>query len=113
MFCDFSGVLTAARLGLRLSTALDRPAFLEWITFGLSRIYIWIAMAIDSSSLDSDSRRNCSTCTTRMSSLMHDSHLTCINCRGRDCDLNNRRVECEGWSEEAMLKYVKYRKSLD
>ena len=44
---------------------------------------------------------------------MHDSHLMCINCHGRDCDLNNRCVECEGWSEEAMLKYVKYRKSLD
>ena len=70
-------------------------------------------MATDSSSLDLDSRRNCSTCTTRMSSLMHDSHLMCINCRGRDCDLNNRCVEFEGWSEEAMLKYVKYRKSLD
>ena len=70
-------------------------------------------MATDSASLDLDSRRNCSTCTTRMSSLMHDSHLMCINYRGRDCDLNNRCVECEGRSKEAMLKYVKYRKSLD
>ena len=44
---------------------------------------------------------------------MHDSHLMFINCRGRDCNLDNRCVECEGWSEEAMLKYIKYRKSLD
>ena len=113
MFCDFSGVLTAACLGLRLSTALDLPAFLDFITFGLSWIYVWITMATDTTALDLDSRRNCSTCTTRMSSLMHDSHLMCINCRGRDCALDNRCVECEDWSEEAMLKYVKYRKSLD
>ena len=70
-------------------------------------------MATDSVALDMGSRRNCSTCSTRMSSLKHDSHLLCINCRGRDCDLNNRCVECEGWSEEAMLKYIKYRKSLE
>ena len=70
-------------------------------------------MATDSTALDMDSRRNCSTCSTRISSPMHDSHLLCINCRGRDCDLSTRCVECEGWSEEAMLKYVKYRKSLE
>ena len=70
-------------------------------------------MATDSTSLDLDSRRNCSTCTTRMSGLMHDSHLMFINCRGHDCNLNNQCVECEDWSEEAMLKYVKYRKYLD
>ena len=70
-------------------------------------------MATDTTALDLDSRRNCSTCKTRMSSLMHDSHLMCISCRGRDCNLDNRCVECEGWSEEAMLKYIKYRKSLD
>ena len=44
---------------------------------------------------------------------MHDSHLICVNCRGRECSLDNRCVECEGWSEEAMLKYIKYRKYLD
>ena len=70
-------------------------------------------MATDSTAMDLDSRRNCSTCKTRMSNLMHDSHLMCINCRGRDCYLDNRCVECEGWSEEAVLKYIKYRKSLD
>ena len=70
-------------------------------------------MATDTAAMDLDSRRNCSTCKTRMSSLMHDSHLMCTNCRGRDYNLDNRCVECEGWSEEAMLKYIKYRKSLD
>ena len=70
-------------------------------------------MATDPTAMDLDSRRNCSTCKTRMSRLMHDSHLMCTNCRGRDCNLDNRCVECEGWSEEAMLKYIKYHKSLD
>ena len=39
MFCGFSGVLTAAYPGLRLSYALDLPAFLDlitiWTVFGL------------------------------------------------------------------------------
>ena len=70
-------------------------------------------MATDTTAMDLDSRRNCSTCKTRMSSLMHDSHLMCTNCCGRDCNMDIRCVECEGWSEEAMLKYIKYRKSLE
>ena len=48
-----------------------------------------------------------------MSSLLHDSHLICVACCGRDCNLDNRCVECEGWSEEVMVKYARYRKSLD
>ena len=70
-------------------------------------------MANDTTAMNLDSRRNCSTCKTRMSSLMHDSHLMCTNCRGRDFNMDIHCVECEGWSEEAMLKYIKYRKSLD
>ena len=70
-------------------------------------------MATDTTAMDLDSRRNCSTCKTRMSSLLHDSHLICVDCRGRDCNTDNRCVECEGWSEEVMIKYVCYRKSLD
>ena len=70
-------------------------------------------MATDTTAMDLDSRRNCSTCKTRMSSLMHDSHLMCVACHGRDCDMDIHCVECEGWSEEVMLKYIKYRKSLD
>ena len=48
-----------------------------------------------------------------MSSLLQDSHLICVACRGRDCNLENRCVEFEGWSEEVMIKYVRYHKSLD
>ena len=70
-------------------------------------------MTTDSTVMDLDSRRNCSTCKTRMSSILHDSHLICVACRGRDCNLDNRCVECEGWSEEVMIKYVRYRKSRD
>ena len=70
-------------------------------------------MATDTTAMDLNSRRNCSTCKTRMSSLMHDSHLMCIAWRGCDCNMDIRCVECEGWSEEAMLKYIKYRKCLD
>ena len=44
---------------------------------------------------------------------MHDSHLICVAGRGRDCTIDNRCTECEGWSEEVMIKYVHYRKSLD
>ena len=70
-------------------------------------------MATDTTAMDLDSRRNCSTCKTRMSSPLHDSHLMCVVCRGRDCNMDNRYVECEGWSAEVMIKYVRYRKSLD
>ena len=70
-------------------------------------------MATDTTAMDLDSRCNCSTCKTRMSSLMHDSHLMCTNWRGCDCNMDIRCVEYEGWSEEAMLKYIKYHKSLD
>ena len=71
-------------------------------------------MATDSSSsMDLDSRHNCVTCKTRMSSLLHDSHSICCACRGHDCSLDVRCSECEDWSEEVMTKYVKYRKSLD
>ena len=70
-------------------------------------------MATDASSMDLDSRRNCLTCKTRMSSLLHDSHTICCACRGYDCFMDKRCSECEAWSEEVMLKFVKYRKSLE
>ena len=94
MFCGFSGVLTYACPGLRLSYALNLPAFLDLITIWT----LWITMATDTTVMDLDSRHNCSTCKTRMSSLMHDSLLMCVACRGRDCNKDNRCVECEGWS---------------
>ena len=70
-------------------------------------------MATDTTAMDLVSRRNCLTCKTRMSSLMHDSHLMCVACRGCDGNMDIRCVECEGWSEEVILNYIKYRKSLD
>ena len=60
-------------------------------------------MATDTTAMDLDSQHNCSTCKTRMSSLLHDSHLVCVACCGRDCNMDNRCVECEGWSEEVMV----------
>ena len=87
------------------------------ICSGLTCLYAldfaWITMATDASSMDLDSRRNCVTCKTRMSSLLHDSHTVCCACCGYDCSLGKRCSECEAWSENVMIKYVKYRKSLD
>ena len=81
---------------------------------GLTCLYaLDYAMATDASTMDLDSRRNCVTCKTRMSSLLQDSHKICCACRGFDCSVDNRCSECEAWSEEVMMKYVKYRKSLD
>ena len=71
------------------------------------------AMATDALIMDLDSRRNCVTCKTRMSSLLHDSHKICRACRGFDCSMDKRCSECEAWSEVVMIKYVKYRKSFD
>ena len=70
-------------------------------------------MATDASTMDLDSQHNCVTCKTRMSSLLHDSYKICCPCRGFECCLDRRCTECEDWSEEVMLKYIKYRKSLD
>ena len=60
----------------------------------------------------SDGRRKCIACPRRMSKKMADHHTLCINCRGFDCDINNRCEECLEWSEEEVKKYAKYRKSL-
>ena len=60
----------------------------------------------------SDGRRKCIACPRRMSKKTADRHPLCINCRGFDCDLDNRCEECLEWSEEEVMKYAKYRKSL-
>ena len=60
----------------------------------------------------SDGRRKCIACPRRMSKKTADRHTLCINCRGFDCDINNRCEECLEWSEEEVKKYAKYRKSL-
>ena len=59
-----------------------------------------------------DGRRKYSSCPRRMSKKSADRHTFCVSCRGFDCDLNSRCDECLGWSEEEVLKYAKYRKSL-
>ena len=82
------------------------------ICSGLTCLYAldfaWITMATDTSSMDPDSRRNCVTCKTRMSSLLHDSHTVCCTSCGYDCSLGKRCSKCEAWSEDVMMKYVKY-----
>ena len=59
-----------------------------------------------------DGRRKCSSCPRRMSKKSADRHTICISCRGFDCDINNRCEECLEWSEDDIIKYAKYRKSL-
>ena len=59
-----------------------------------------------------DGRRKCIACPRRTSRKTADRHTLCVNCRGFDCDVNNRCEECLEWSEEEVVKYAKYRKSL-
>ena len=59
-----------------------------------------------------DGRRKCSSCPRRMSKKSADRHTICISCRGFDCDVNDRCEECLEWSEDDIVKYAKYRKSL-
>ena len=59
-----------------------------------------------------DGRRKCSSCPRRMSKKSADRHTVCVSCRGFDCDIDCRCDECLEWSEEEILKYAKYRKSL-
>ena len=65
-----------------------------------------------SSSSGEATRRSCSRCHGRMSSLSLDRHLFCVKCRGADCDLNTRCDECLSWTKEEMEGYIKLRKSL-
>ena len=59
-----------------------------------------------------DGRRKCSSCPRRMSKKSADRHTVCIACRDFDCDINNRCEECLEWSEDDIIAYAKYRKSL-
>ena len=59
-----------------------------------------------------DGWRKCSSCLRRMSKKLADRHTICVSCRGFDCDIDSRCDECLEWSEEEVLKYAKYRKSL-
>ena len=57
-------------------------------------------------------RRSCPTCSTRMSSLINDKHTFCSRCRGHECDLSNKCVECNDWPSDVFEKYMKHQKSL-
>ena len=59
-----------------------------------------------------DGRRKCIACPRRMSKKSADRHTLCVNCLGFDCVINNCWEECLEWSEEEVVKYAKYRKSL-
>ena len=62
---------------------------------------------------DKDSRRNCSYCKSRMSSLFFDKHSLCSSCRGGDCDIGAKCKECMVWPDDEFAKYLKHRKTLD
>ena len=59
-----------------------------------------------------DGRRKCSSCPRRMSNKSAARHTVCFSCGGFDCDINDRCGECLAWSEDDIIKYAKYRKSL-
>ena len=61
---------------------------------------------------DSAARRSCLKCSRRMSSYANDKHSLCLHCRDVLCSVDVRCQECQDWSTESMLEYVKYRKSL-
>ena len=65
-----------------------------------------------STSSGDSTRRSCTKCHGRMSSLSLDKHLFCMKCRGSECTMNTRCSECMSWTEEEMIKYSKLRKSL-
>ena len=47
-----------------------------------------------------------------MSSLFRDFHTVCIDCRGLDCDVDNRCIECTDVDDSAMTECVKDKLSL-
>ena len=59
-----------------------------------------------------DGRRKCSSCPRRMCKKSVVRHTFCISCKDFNCDINNRCEECLEWSEDDIIKYAKYRKSL-
>ena len=60
----------------------------------------------------STSHRSCPRCARRMSSLKFDKHSTCVKCRDKQCSVEIRCSECESWSVDFMLGYVKHQRSL-
>ena len=60
----------------------------------------------------STSHRSCPRCARRMSSLEFDKNSTCVKCRDKQCSVEIRCSECESWSVDFMLGYVKHQRSL-
>ena len=65
-----------------------------------------------SSETPPDGRRTCIACPKRMSKKTVDRHISCVSCRGFDCDIDTRCEECMDWPEEEVRLYAKYRKPL-
>ena len=65
-----------------------------------------------SGSSASTSHRSCPRCARRMSSLKFDKHSTCVKCRDKQCSVEIKCSECESWSVDFMLGYVKHQRSL-
>ena len=55
--------------------------------------------------------RRC-TCGKRTSSLKFDFPTVCSDCRGIDCDMESRCIECTDVSDLIMQDYVSYKLSL-
>ena len=62
--------------------------------------------------VDSAALRSCPNCRRRMSSLKHDSHTICSQCRAVSCSVETRCSECKDWSVDAMQDHLKYQRSL-
>ena len=62
--------------------------------------------------VDSAALRSCPKCRRRMSSLKHDSHTICSQCRDVNCSVDTRCSECKSWSVEAVQEHLKYQRSL-
>ena len=55
---------------------------------------------------------SCPRCARRMSSLKYIIHTFCVACRDVQCSVKVRCNECNYWSVDFMLGYVKHQKSL-
>ena len=55
------------------------------------------------STTDASAHRSCTRCSRRLSSIKYDKHSPCLNCRDVRCS------ECQSWSSDIMLEYLKHR----
>ena len=62
--------------------------------------------------VDSAALCPCPKCRRRMSSLKHDSHTICSQCRDVNCSVDTCCSKCKSWSVEAMQEHLKYQRSL-